>query len=71
MIAVQMGAYFIGFRGPAALALPALIAGAIAGFIGSAWFILRRGNRWGGTAVAGLVVVALMFAFCLGYIGLS
>lgn len=45
--------------------------GAIAGFAGSLWLILRDGGEWGGKAVTALTGIAIMLVVCLAYVAFS
>lgn len=47
------------------------IAGAVAGFGGALWAVLRNGGAWGGKAVAGLTGTAIMMVVCLAFVAFS
>jgi hypothetical protein len=74
-MAFAAGATFIygGFEGAAAMG-GGVIGGAVgvfAGFGSGLWLVLRKGGRWGGTAVAWLTVGATLMLVCLAYVAFS
>jgi len=70
-MAFAAGATFLygGFEGAAAMGGGAV--GALAGFGGGLWLVLRKSGYWGGTAVTWLTVGAILMLVSLGYVALS
>jgi len=62
-----------GFEGAAAMGGGMIggALGAVAGFGGGLWLVLRKGGHWGGTAVTWLTVVALLMLVSLAYVAFS
>jgi hypothetical protein len=49
----------------------AAIVGGVIGCAGGLWLVLRRDGQWGGSAVVGLTLTAVILLICLAWVAFS